>query len=386
MISRRFIRFATTSSLILTAVGASGVARAQTAVPVVTGVSGALQAGSSLTITGINFGQKSVAAPLKWDNFEGGTAGSNVGNGWSLSEGHSSPGSTHYPIYSTSVLRTNSGKSVQARFDDQGVTTCADGEGCQYSSNFGITGKALPRIYLDAWVYYSPANPSSRNVKLFRVHTNSYAPNLYFNIYCLESTDGARLAQDGGGSSVYVPDSPWRGSSFFQGTWRHIQAYLVESSPNVADGTALLTVDNYTSVSRVGNFMTRTLSSQFWNTVWLGNYVGHGVGSPCSASPGNTYVYWDDAYVDTTRSHVEIGDAATYAACKHTEIQIPTSWSPSSISVTANPGSFASLTNAYVYVTDQNGAVNSIGLKLGGTSGDLISPAPVRDLRSNSGP
>ena len=114
----------------------------------------------------------------------------------------------------------------------------------------------------------------------------------------------------------------------------------------------------------------------------MGNYMGHGAGSPavCLASPGNSYAYWDDAYVDTTRAHVEIGDAPTYAACTQREIQIPTSWNSTSITVTANRGAFGGLPNTYLYVTDRNGAVNIAGYKLG-SSGDVIGPDSIQDLR-----
>jgi hypothetical protein len=385
MISRRFIRFATVSGLFVAAMGASGAARAQ--VPVITGVSGAVQPGASLTISGTGFGVKPVAAPLKWDSFESGTNGAVVGNGWATTTG-CSPSPCKPPIYTTGVTRPNSTKSVRANFEDNGRTDCPDPEGCSWSSSFGLTNVPLPKIYLDAWVYYAPANPSSRNVKLLRVHTNTYAPNLYFNIYCVESPDGARLGQDGGGTGIYVPDAPWRGSSFFAGNWRHIQMYLAESSPSVGDGSAVLTIDNATSINRLGsNFVTRTASTQFWNTIWMGNYVGHGVGSPCYASPGNTYTYWDDAYVDTTRAHVEIGNAATYSLCNHREIQIPTAWSSNSITITANRGSFASLGNSYLYVVDRNGAVNTVGYQLASTGGgDVIPPDATRDLRSRVGP
>jgi hypothetical protein len=368
----------------------SAPAAAWAQVPVVTGVSGPLQSGGSLTITGINFGQKPVAAPVKWDNFEAGTTGSTVANGWATNATHNDGGADHPPIYSTTVLRTNSTRSVQARFDEGNFPNCTDtGDGCEYSSNFGISGVAspgLPVIFLDTWCYYSPANPESRNVKLVRVHTSTYAPNLYLNIYCFTDTDGMRMGQDGGGTSLVLPPTPWRGSSYWAGNWRHIQMYLQQSSPNVADGTGVLAIDGVTSINRVGTFKTR-IGSEYYNAIWLGNYVGHDGAAAClTRSPGNTFIYWDDTYIDNTRAHVEIGNAATYAACTHTEIQIPTSWSASSITIRANQGSFASLTNTYLYVTDQNGAVNAIGLALSGSSGDLLSPAPVRDLHPTTGP
>ena len=360
--------------------------------PAVDAVTGTLQTGSSLNISGSGFGTKATAAPLKWDNFENGTNGAVIGNGWSYTTG-CNPGPCHPPIYSNQVTRTGSSLSIRANFDDGGRTDCPDPEGCNWSSSFGVTGDSsysnriaglnLPVIYVDTWVNYQPATPEPRNVKLIRVHTNSYSPNLYFNIYCLTDTDGARLGQDGGGTVTVLPSSPWRGTSFFKGNWRHIQMYLVQSSPGVADGTAWVTIDGVTSVNKVNSFLTRTDISQYWDTVWIGNYAGHNALYTCLASPGNTYVFWDDAYIDTTRAHVEIGDADTYGGCTHREIQIPTAWSASSITIKANPGSFAGLSNLYLYVVDSNGAVNANGYKLASSSSDQVSPAPIRDLHTN---
>jgi hypothetical protein len=384
MTSVKFIRCAAAAGLILVGMGAPAGVWAQS-VPFVTGVTGTLQAGANLVIAGTGFGTKPVAAPVKWDDFEGGTTGSVVSNGWALTEGHTSPGVAHYPIYSTAVLRPNSTRSVQARFDEGTVPGCTELEGCQTGSSFGIQHRAMPEIYVDAWVNFAPASPEPRNVKLMRVHTNTFAPNLYFNIYCFTDTDGARLGQDGGGTNVTLPPTPWRGSSFFNRNWRHIQMYLRESSPGLSDGAAVLTIDNVTAVNRVGNYMTRTDASKYWDTVWLGNWVGHNPLYSCLASPGNTFIYWDDAYIDNSRAHVEIGDAATYSACTVREIQIPSAWNSSAITVRVHPGSFTNLTNTYLYVTDQNGNVNANGYRLVGGTGDLLSPATVQDLRPKTG-
>jgi hypothetical protein len=396
MISGRFIRCAAAAGLILAAVGAPGAAWAQA--PLVTGVTGTLQAGATLSIAGSGFGLKTVAAPLKFDNFESGAPGSTIGNGWARSASANSPGTPHPPDYSTAVLRPNSTRSVRCRFDEAtappGCDTAEDG--CQYESSFGVSGNpaqtgytpgvTLPVLYLDAWMYYATATPAPRNFKPFRIHTNTYTPNLYYGMWCPASSDGSIVGASGGIDGQWLPDPPKIGSAYYSGNWRHLQFYIVESSPNVKDGTVLLTVDNVLKVNRVRNFMTRTSSGSHYDTFWIGNYAGHGQDAQCAGSPGNTYVYWDDAYVDTTRAHVEIGDAPTYSACTHREIQVPTLWTPAAIAIKANPGSFASLANMYLYVIDRNGAVNSTGYRLvTGGGGDILAPATVGDLRPKTG-
>ncbi|MCD6288604.1 MAG: hypothetical protein J7M12_05765, partial [Candidatus Hydrogenedentes bacterium] len=54
------------------------------------------------------------------------------------------------------------------------------------------------------------------------------------------------------------------------------------------------------------------------------------------------------------------GNASTWSACTHREIQIPTAWSNDTITFTVNQGSFPYGT-AYLYVVDSTGAWNENG-------------------------
>jgi len=71
---------------------------------------------------------------------------------------------------------------------------------------------------------------------------------------------------------------------------------------------------------------------------------------------------------------VEIGNADTWAACTHREIQPPTAWAASEITVTFNAGSFEDDDTVYLYVVDANGDASpaSDGITISGSS----SPAP----------
>ncbi|GAH76879.1 unnamed protein product, partial [marine sediment metagenome] len=92
----------------------------------------------------------------------------------------------------------------------------------------------------------------------------------------------------------------------------------------------------------------------------------------------NSPLYWDEIYIDTTQSRVEIGNAATWSGCSHREVQIPSSWSSSSVSIDVNTGSFSNGT-AYLYVVDSSGAVNSSGYQI------TIGSATTYTLTVNSG-
>ena len=76
-------------------------------------------------------------------------------------------------------------------------------------------------------------------------------------------------------------------------------------------------------------------------------------GWPHDNSGANVYV--DDVYFDTTWARVEVGDAATYAASTHREIQIVTAWSDTAVSFTPRRGTLpAGPAWAYVIGSDGN--------------------------------
>jgi len=68
---------------------------------------------------------------------------------------------------------------------------------------------------------------------------------------------------------------------------------------------------------------------------------------------------FDDLFADNTRARVEIGNASTWAGCTQREIQIPTGWSNSTITIKANKGAFSSFSGKYLYVVDSSGNVSA---------------------------
>jgi gamma-glutamyltranspeptidase len=104
----------------------------------------------------------------------------------------------------------------------------------------------------------------------------------------------------------------------------------------------------------------------------IGHYQGVGM---------NLDVYTDDTYIDTTRARVEIGNAPTWAQSNVREIQIPSAWSNSSITITINQGAFSNGDTVYLYVVDSNGNVNSNGypVTIGGIS-STNPPSPPTGL------
>jgi hypothetical protein len=309
---------------------------AQASGPVINGLSGSLADGATVQVSGSGFGTKATATPLKWDNFEAGANGSGLTN-WDYFGTR--------PTYSSTVKRAKSSMSARANFVNGA-----------WNSAFGVDGQHLPQIYIDAWYWLDSGPPYSRNHKPLRLMSGGGAePHLAYVMFC----DGASYLT----STVSASDGHWPalGPASFSKRWSHIQWYLQESSPGSKNGVMRMWVDGVLHVDKA--VATRTSSSTRWESAYLGEYLGHDADANCAAY-GDTYTYWDDVYFDTTQARVEIGDAPTYAASRHREIQIPSAWSASSITLTLNDGSFASFAGLYLYITDSSGRVNANGFPL----------------------
>ena len=72
------------------------------------------------------------------------------------------------------------------------------------------------------------------------------------------------------------------------------------------------------------------------------------------------YKYFDDLYLDTTFSRVELCNHATHSSATLCEPQIPSAWSTSSITVTVNQGALTG-DRAYLFVFDSNNNRNAQG-------------------------
>jgi hypothetical protein len=65
--------------------------------------------------------------------------------------------------------------------------------------------------------------------------------------------------------------------------------------------------------------------------------------------------FWlDDLYLDCSRARIELGNAATWAACTHREIQPWTAWADGSVTVTVNHGTLPHGTQ-YLYAVKPDG-------------------------------
>ncbi len=326
----------------------------------ISGVSGTISQGNSVVVSGALFGTKASAAPIRWEDFEGHTpnAAVSTSDGWDSVDGWSyiTNDHTNKPIYSS--LATHAGQlGMMSRF--------IGGTG---NSSVLKRGNYSTGFYLDTWYRYVPANPASRNNKIYMLYGSgaSEMPQTALTGFCdlnagmvtptYASPTG--VGNDGG--------YPGLSQSDLVGSMKHLQVWVSPSNPEGADnGYVRIWVDGV--AKEVNNLTTVMPGVGYWNQARIGYYVAHDAVDGCAAA-GDAYTYWDNIYIDNTQARVELGNAPTYSACTHREIQIPTSWSSSQVTVTMNQGTFNSGENAYLYVVTANGAVSpGYQVTLGGT-------------------
>ena len=333
------------------------------AAPSVTGVSGTVAQDEAVVINGSAFGTKSTAAPLVWDNFESGTnnaqiegASPVVGTAWEVY----TSGSTK-PVYDTSVsMRTNS--SVCARND---FYLGPDYDVClaKTVSMPSAGSEVFASFY---WRYHKRSTNYADNNKPFIIwHEPDGTPMTYTGFGDPGVGDGALRAgvEDSPGPSN---DGPGYGDSDLadlNDTWARIDMYLKQSTASTNDGEFKTWINNSLKLNDT-SVSTRT-GADLWNFVLIGAFIRQN-------QPVQVYI--DDVYIDNTLSRVEIGDNATFANCTHREIQIPSAWSNTEITVTVNAGSFVADNTAYLFVVDSNG-VASAGYEV--TIGGESEPPPA---------
>jgi len=324
--------------------------------PSISGVSGTVSHGQSITITGAGFGTKTTAAPLVWDDFESGTVDEPVegespviGSNWSIGA------SLGNPVYSTSVVRVGSSKSVSIPFGPS-----------MYRNYLSIRSDS-DEYYFSFWARFSSQEDGDRNWKPYYIYPpaiTDLVPSQALGIWG-PSGGGWRVSA---ASQDHTADGCWGPGDLLddiEDLWIRYEVYIKQSSPNQEDGATMISL-HYDSSTKViksfGNSAMKTRSGALaYGTINIGVYYGSG--------GQNATVYLDDVYFDTTQARVEVGNNAIWASCTRREIQIPTAWAAGEITITVNQSSFSTGT-AYLFVVDADGVVSDgYEITLGSSAG-----------------
>lgn len=319
------------------------------------GVDNTVQHGEAVVIAGSNFGVNDVAADFS-DGFESGAFQSP----WNLSDGGYSQGFSTVVAAganarhgaSSYVLKTSfpstSGNAHQCIYRDPFTTLYAQ-YWVKLDNNFDFGGPGSSNNY-------GPTELA--NVKFFRLWPyGSSQEDFVTAFHKYLTTHGAVVEVE---NTDPYPHSwyAWGGfanpGEFTKNVWHLFQfEYRSSSGLGVADGVFKWTVDGDVKFSR-SDIVTMKNTNTPKDEVWLG------FGDTTSGwnYDGANDVYFDDIYITPTFARIEIGNASTYAACTHREIQIPTAWTATSVTVTANTGSFTDAETVYLFVIDADGTAS----------------------------
>lgn len=326
--------------------------------PVITGVEGTLDQGGSLTLFGSSFGDKATDAPLRWDDFQDGEPGTQLidrsepgGGIWDL-QAH--PGRRPYYSGSNGFDSRTGGwiTGIQRIPGDicvlQNYYNIPDGVGTNRA--IGVQEAPSRTWYVSFWVYrddYAGTAMQCTNAKVYGNFSGTDGFNTRWDEYW-NGESGHIFAIDCTGSAEGVIHNTWGVFQDVRNRWIRVERFLDLGQTGTPDGYHAGATDLQMRGEYTGVFTPQHCAGQQVESFVLGHYFRSGDTEPAALMRQ----YISELYVDHSFARVEIGDAPTWNACTHREIQIPSAWSPGSITVTGNVGTFASGTQVYLYVVD----------------------------------
>jgi len=325
-------------------------------------VTGSAIQDSIITITGVGFGTKSTAAPLRSFDFEGSTflPGGPIpdqGSGGFITTTHL-PG--YLPVISTARPRGERTKSL--------YQNCTGGNS---ASGISLQGLFNGKIYLSGWFYRTTSGNPTRNFKwiqlrpvdlneyIWEFRQDSYPSTSSGHIYVSNCSGGPITGcNDEIGMSGYTPENcnMYYGMSGDLKTdaWHRYEIWLDQGTQGLSDGQVRISLDGLPWMSMDGPFNP---AGCLFDNMWLAFYFATDTGSPVPSME----TWWDEIYVDDTRARVEIGNDPVYAsdACNHREILTPITWTDSQITAKFNAGSFVAGDPVWLFVINPDGNVSS---------------------------
>jgi hypothetical protein len=345
------------------------------AAPAISKVAGTLSAGSGITISGSGFGTGPKV--ILFDDFSSGTNGSTVRSTAKVGK-WAQAGTITY-------ADTKLSGSYGARcIGESGWLKNIVEFGTSYSEVFVSSMAYVPNGYkfpaADAvetfpeisalkhqWLTYSADGYSSKSDP--DIASPSWTGRAFYSV---GSNDSPISTFDQNGDVKWVWGAPVRWSLWIKG-----------------NGTSATGSDGFfQAVSSAGQKFKSYKDYKAWfnpdhtvrgfDRMYIPGFFRSGV----SFSNRENYVI-DDVYVavgPNAQARVEIGNAASYSSCTKLALSTPTNWSDGSISATFRSGGFATGAQAYLYVVDKNGNVNSKGyaINVGTTASSGTTAAPAK--------
>ena len=355
---------------------AVGAVQAQ---PLVLGASGQWMHKGTITLSGSGFGSKPAAQPVVWDDASGGKIHDKWDGAWP----------DNNPTYNTMYRVPQRGISLPHNHITKYIAG-AHGDADRADAGYAVMvfktrSISYPSYSYVSWYHRGDDNwvfGGDNNFKTYAFSngTGPYnMPNLWYLAYQPpypnSRTDTAAyvLGDDAWGSAFETIGSPdasghshWWDTAVnpFAGVWTKIEQEIKWT--NQTDGYIKLWENGVLRVDYQG---ATDKYPGYTRTEGIGGYARN-YGQP------ENWRYFADIYLDYSRARVVLGNAPTLSASTIREVQIPTNWSASSISISANLGRFEVGQTAYLFVVDANGIASGAGfpVPIGGTAPDTAPP------------
>jgi len=321
---------------------AAGSAWAQ---PQVQDMDGAINHGETVTILGTDFGAKSPAAPMRYDNFEDGTPGGALKpmdeGGW-------------YTFEYTGVRPTYS----QGRQRVPGEMSVIQDYSVSSNQTIGLKYMDVDTLYVSGWTYrddFDGTAMSSENVKFWGNFTHAEPGDVFTNPQCRYdaywATNSGHLYVNVENSGDPMARGDYAGPRAYLNEWFRLERYIAIGNPGEPNGSSWCAYngDRFSEIS--GIFRHTNLSYNYW---LIGQYFRKRPSSDQSLPEASVKTYWGELYVDNTRARIEIGNNINFEACTHREIQVPETWNDGQITFQVNQGTFPMGEDLFLFVVDEN--------------------------------
>lgn len=366
------------------------------AAPIVSGVTGSINHGSTITITGSGFGSKAIAAPVVWDDASTGTYLTDNGK-WSGYWPNKGSNLSYVTRYMTPIRGIGLPHNNITRYIAGAHGLANEGYDAGFNVMFWKTANvsAYPfRAYASWYQRLDPAAfplRSDWNLKYFDwsqggspyTMTSCDRNNWYINYaptnVSLTTTASVQhqMNDDTWGycsnGSIQNPDLNGHGLYWSSGrnpatTWVKYELEMVITDQST--GRVRVWEDGVQKISYVGR-----------TDRWALGQRAIGIGGYSRDNGPNHWRYFADVYLDYSLQRVVLANNADLASATVVETQVPSSWISSSLSARVNLGRFQTSQTAYLFVFDDSGQRNAVGfpVTIGGQGtggGQSIPPSP----------
>lgn len=330
----------------------------------ISGVTGDLDNGSDITISGASFGSHPDYNSGKrwlnafWTDFEDGDI--DAGNQLQIENGYTSEWSV-----SSSSNKTNSTKNALRNYVATRLATL------QFIQNSNSTGK----LFISCWFRSdSPANKG----KTIRAY---FGPNSgRDNWYTAAGTNGLQFTATS--ESFGDPQKTYFGSTYSSNTWLHKMIVA-----NYTGSKSTSTVKFYVNNTRqFTDYTTYAVNNSSIDTGWYDDTINASAFNANGRSinfgaldPETGDWRYDDIYIDYTLARVVIGvnsndvSGTTFENATHVEILLPIAWASGQVVAQVNTGTFVDGNTAFLWVVDSNQNVSDQNAVANGSQGYQIT-------------